>query len=345
MTPVASPDLVPVIEISRFVDGSDLVTAPRQIQRAATTTGFFQIVGHGIDTAYFDAAYRVAESLMSLPEEVKATLGSPSGHPYRGLMRNYDRTGGLVSEGFTVARFDGPEDARAHGIAEEHLPFFAENVWPPVDGFAEAMGALSSRTRAVGRHLMRAFAVALDQPLDHFDAALVLDTTTSTIRSYPAHGDPGRTDEAVIFDSHFDGGMLTLLHQRGTYDGLQILASDGEWYTVPTDDAAFVVNIGELMYRWTNGRWPATRHRVVAARDPHSSRFTLPTFFNASVDTVVAPLESHIGDEGPLFEPVTVRAWQSRHLITSHREREHTTATAASEAFVARLADAESVQA
>ncbi|RBY86816.1 isopenicillin N synthase family oxygenase [Blastococcus sp. TF02A-26] len=337
MSPLAPPDLVPVIDISGFVAGTDLETAPRLIREAATTTGFFQVVGHGIDPAHFDAAYAVAEVLMALPEEVKATLGSPSGHPYRGLMRNYDKQGALVSEGFTIARFDGPDDARAHGVPEEYLGFFVENVWPPVEGFADAMGELARHTRGVGRQLMSAFALALDLPADHFDEGLVLDTTTSTIRSYPPHRDASRTGESVVFDSHFDGGMLTLLHQRGTYDGLQILAQDGEWYTVPTDDAAFVINIGELMHRWTNGRWPATRHRVVSASDPDGHRFTLPTFYRASVDTVVAPLETQIGPEGALFEPVTVLSWEGRHILSSFREREHTSAHPASEAYVARL--------
>lgn len=329
---------VPVVDIAGFRDGTDPHTAPVEVRAAATTSGFFQIVGHGIPTALFDAVYAVADELAGLPRETKEALVSPSGHPYRGMRQNFDRTGRLVSEGYTASRFDGPQDALDHGVAPEHTEFFAENVWPDIVGFRSAVDALAVRTRDLGRQMMQIFAVALDLPVDHFDACTAIDSTTSTIRLYPARHAPLTEKPTVIFDEHYDGGLLTLLHQRGTYEGLQIRDLDGEWFPVPVRDDAFVINVGELMTRWTNGNWPATRHRVIASSDPDGRRATLPTFFNASPDTVVAPLPTQ-GE--PRFEPVTVAAWQNRHIAKSHAERRHTTSGAKNEAFVARLARAE----
>jgi isopenicillin N synthase-like dioxygenase len=76
---------VPVIDIARFLDGSDSVTAPAEVHEAATSSGFFQITGHGIPTTLFDAVYEMADVLSALPNEVKENLMSPIGHPYRGM--------------------------------------------------------------------------------------------------------------------------------------------------------------------------------------------------------------------------------------------------------------------
>jgi isopenicillin N synthase-like dioxygenase len=332
--------VVPIIDVSGFLDGTDLVTAPRSILHAATTSGFFQIVGHGIDKAQIDACYSVATALDALPREVKDTLRSPSGHPFRGMMTNYDLTGEVCSEGFTISRFDNPAEAMSNGVAPEHAEYFADNVWPPVEDFHPVMTAWSARVRELGSQMMRIFAVALDLPIDYFDRFTELDASTSTIRLYPARHTPLEEVPTVIFDEHFDGGMLTMLHQRGTYEGLQVKMLEGEWFPVPVYEDAFVINVGELMTRWTNGQWPATRHRVVASEDPEGYRHTLPTFYNVAVDTVVEPLPTVLGEDGPRFDPVTVYGWFRRHLKTTYKERTHTRVSAEAEAFVASLQDA-----
>jgi isopenicillin N synthase-like dioxygenase len=325
---------VPVIDVASFIEGTDRVTAPAQISRAMATSGFFQIVGHGIPAPVIDQAFTAARHLSELPAEAKSQLGSPTGHPYRGLMTNYDTSGHLCSEGFTVSRFEDAQDAEAHGVPAEFSDFFVANVWPDIDGFRPAMIDLSIRTRALGRTLMQCFAVALGHDGDFFDASTELDASTSTIRSYPARNAAPPADPTVIFDEHFDGGVLTMLQQRGTYEGLEIRTLQGDWFAVPVIADAFVINIGELMTRWTNGRWPSTRHRVVAAQDPAGYRFTLPTFYMPAVQTVVAPLAD---GNPPAFEPVTVYDWLTRHIKRSYQERTHTTTTAATEAFVATL--------
>jgi isopenicillin N synthase-like dioxygenase len=78
---------VPVIDISAYLGGADPAATAAEIDRAATGSGFFQIIGHGVDMALLDAVYDGAVRLSHEPPEVKAALASPSGHPYRGLKR------------------------------------------------------------------------------------------------------------------------------------------------------------------------------------------------------------------------------------------------------------------
>jgi len=275
---------VPVIDIAAYLSGADPAATPAEIDRAATTSGFFQVVGHGVDIALLDAD-----------------------HAGRG------------------------------GVPERYADFFAPNAWPDLDGFRAAVTALFTETRQPGGELMRLFAPALDLPAGYFDPWLEPDSSSCSINYYPARHAPLETDPTVIFDEHFDGGTLTILHQRGTYDGLQIRTLDGDWFNVPIVPEAFVINMGELMTRWTNDRRPATRHRVVAAADPDGHRTTLTTFHLPSVQAPIVPLPSCGGVENPRYGPVTPYEGESRFIRKTYAERRYTVPDPATDGYLAAL--------
>lgn len=331
--------IVPVIDVSGFLQGTDLQTAPDQVRAAATTSGFFQIVGHGIPKGVLDAVYEKAVELAHTPQDYRDKLVSPEGHPYRGLTSNIDKDGHVRSLRIHASHFDSPDDAQQAGVPEEYSDFFSPNVWPDeVEGYRSSVGELFSQTQTLGAALMRLFAVALDLPIDYFDKLIEPNASSCSINYYPARHAPLKENPTVIFDEHFDGGTLTMLHQRGTYEGLQVKTLEGEWFPVPVIEEAFVINMGELMMRWTNGMWPATRHRVVASEDPEGHRTTLTTFHLPAVDTVIEPLKNTYGSEGPDFEPVSVYEWESRFIRKTYAERKHTRSAEATEAYLANLA-------
>jgi isopenicillin N synthase-like dioxygenase len=166
--------------------------------------------------------------------------------------------------------------------------------------------------------LLRLFALGLDLPASYFDAAFVRDVTQFAYNFYPtrprAEPEEPATEPLVIGPAHADSGGLTVLHQRGTYEGLQVLTLDGDWVAVPVVPDAFVINIGELMHRWTNGVCLATVHRVVAGPSVDDQRESIVTFLLPEVDTVIAPLPSTVDVEGPRFEPVTPYDWEGEYL-------------------------------
>jgi isopenicillin N synthase-like dioxygenase len=96
------------------------------------------------------------------------------------------------------------------------------------------------------------------------------------------------------------------LPQAGS-GGLQIVGPDGNWRDVPPVPGAFVINIGDLMARWTNDRWVSTLHRVVnpagpaaMARRQSFAFFHQPNWHQAieCLPTCLAP------GEKPKYEPV-----------------------------------------
>jgi isopenicillin N synthase-like dioxygenase len=328
---------VPIIDIASFLDGSDVQTPAREIDEAASGSGFFQITGHGLDMSLLDAVYAAAVDLAGQPEEVRATLSSPTGHPYRGLMSHRDLRDVICSQRYHASRYDDAADAERDGVPAELADFFAPNVWPQMPGFKDSILTLFQQTRALGTQLMRLFAVALGQPIDFFDPYLDRDSSSCSINYYPARNAPLDQDPTVIFDEHFDGGTLTILHQRGTYDGLQIRTLQGTWFSVPVVPDAFVINMGELMTRWTNDRWPATRHRVIAAADPSGHRTTLTTFHLPSVGTQIVPIPSLVGPDGPHYEPVTVYEWERRFINKTYAEQRYTSPDPSTEKYLAAL--------
>ncbi|MCE0764927.1 hypothetical protein LWC35_18750 [Pseudonocardia kujensis] len=283
-----------------------------EVSDAARRVGFMQVIGHGVDLALLDAVYAQADAMAALPDDVRASLRSATGHVFRGLHESMDRNGVRYFGQYQVNTYDDAVEALAAGVDERYADYFHPNVRP--DGLMPelrpALDACSQATRALGRVLIGLFARALDLPGDYFDAAFEHDVTQFALNYYPARASVA--DKPLIAQEHADSGVLTILHQRGDYSGLQVHSS-GRWIDVPVRNDAFVINIGQLMHRWTNGVLPATLHRVVAADSPEKSRKAIVTFMLPSVDTVIAPIPSLV--EGrPVFAPVTPYAWESDYL-------------------------------
>jgi len=308
---------------------------------------FLQVVGHGITSATLDGAYHAMETLLTLSEAERDALASPDRHPFRGLSTMVSADGTPRCHRFQVCNYDDPVAAAADGVPAQYRTYFARNVWPrQIPGLQAAVLACFAEMRRVGDTLMELFARALGLAPGHFTPVLTHPVSDFAINSYPArpasnadaHADislgaatgrgPGPSAEpAITFQEHSDSGMLTVLHQRGDYAGLQVQDLDGAWITVPVREDALVINIGDLMSRWTNDRWPSTRHRVVAAQDPAATRASLATFHLPNVDTVVAPLAALVGEEGPRYEPVTPYVWEQMFLAKVYQPRTAATAS------------------
>ena len=173
-------------------------------------------------------------------------------------------------------------------------------------------------------HVADLRARALDLPSDYFDGLFDDPAWTTRNQHYPPV--PAEDNQFGIAP-HSDHGFLTLLPVTEE-PGLQIRATTGRWLPANTIDGAIIVNTGEFLNRWTNGRFMATPHRVVpTGRDRYSVAF----FFNPSWDTVADPLPTCTGpDNPPRFKPVRFldyRNWYlNQKLPRPHRQQPPRTA-------------------
>jgi isopenicillin N synthase-like dioxygenase len=276
------------------------------------SVGFLLAVNHGVPAPALDAVYDAAAEVMALPETAKEALAPPGGQRFRGLHRDWHKLSGrVVFEQLEVNRFDGADEAVAAGVDARYGDYFRPNIWPQIPGLRAAFDTCFRHTQHLGLRVMAVFAGALGLPPEHFAPSLELGVHNFGVNHYPPQPlGSDRPDRLLV--AHGDSGMLTLLHQRGDYAGLQVQRADGRWMLIEPREDAFVVNIGSLMSRWTNGAWRATPHRVVPAEDPTSSRTSIVTFLLPAVDAVVAPIVAP-GDEAR-FGPVRTYEWEKVFL-------------------------------
>ena len=104
---------------------------------------------------------------------------------------------------------------------------------------------------------------------------------------------------------HLDYGMLTFL-LTDDVPGLEILqkangSEEGKWLAIEPRPGAFIVNLGDMLARWTNDLYASTVHRVVNRTG--QQRFSIPFFFEPNFDTVVECLPQCVSEERPSRYP------------------------------------------
>lgn len=298
---------ITLIDLARALDG-DRAELDR-LRYAGQDLGIIQVVNHGADQALVEEFHDRIAAVLDRPREEKIALASPTGHPYRGWRQWPDDFGRLELERFTFGKFDSPEDAQAAGLPAEYSVEFAHaNVWPDFDpGLRQLAKDYHAAAEGVARRALAAYALAFGHDPSVFPLGDGPDSSQLVVNNYPTWTwdgyDPAAPDEQkLLLLEHADGNVLTVLHQRGDYAGLQGQREDGSWITVPIVPGALQVFSGSNLARWTNGVLKPGRHRVVAGGSVR--RLSSGTFWSPRVDTTIEPLPAFVGDGEAEYDPV-----------------------------------------
>lgn len=270
--------IIPIIDLS---DSRGDAAIGEAIGRTCRETGFFLITGHGADQGVVEAGWRATRAFFDRPVEEKLTAVMPyPGYPY----------GYSPVKGETLAASLGevrPADLKEtfsfgpsafqrldHKPADDAEAFvFSANPWPlGGDGFRVAVMAYYAEMSALAGRLMRLFARALSLEESYFDRFIDREASALRLLNYPEVDTPPEPGQ-LRAGAHSDYGSLTILRQEDSPGGLEVLGLDGNWVKVPALPDSFVINIGDLMQRWTNDRWKSTLHRV-AVPPPQPGRPT-----------------------------------------------------------------------
>ena len=315
---------VPTIDISDTRNGNGS-SSPARTEEVATaldeacrTSGFFIVTGHGVSSDLIAEVMEVSRQFFNLSSETKQKVAPPGPHHFRGWLGldttslaatlGDDEAPPDLCESFNVSRFDDPEiwaRAQVEGAEATFLP----NVWP--DEPTE-LRPLFERYYAVMEQLcwdmLPLFARALDLPGDWFNDKVVDHTALLLINWYPP-AETVRTGQ-LRRGAHTDYGAFTMVAAE-QIPGLQIFVDD-QWSDVPGVPDSFVVNLGDLMARWTNDRWVSTLHRVVIpdGADQCRDRVSVPFFFQPSYRAKIETIPTTITPDRPAkYGPVLSGEW------------------------------------
>ena len=262
-------------------------------------TGFLILTGHGVPESVIADVRAATRAFFDLPEAEKARLSPSPGQPYGWIGPGREalaRATDPDSPFDLKESFNGGPRAVPEGMAdEEALAFcYAPTPWPEVEGFRAAWEAYYAAMEGLGARVMGAMAEALGLAPDHFAPYLAAPVSALRALNYPGQAGPG----SMGAGAHTDYGSLTILLPQDGSEGLEISMPEQGWQAVDPVPGAFVVNIGDLMARWTGGRWVSTLHRVraTARRRMSLAFFQQPDWF-ARIETLPG-----VGPEA--FEPV-----------------------------------------
>ena len=298
-----APNALPVIDLGplRGGDEAGLAAVANEIRRAAEEVGFFYVANHGIDLELARRAQAVALDFFARPEAEKRRVAVDQRN--RGFLAMGDcRLPGAEATDLKEVFFWGPEAAPDDPEVLAGRPLVGPNNWP--DFQPELRAAVWPYYRAVlevGAGLLRAVALSLGLDPDFFAACYRKPLGRGQLVFYPPHP-VGR--EVAYFGAapHCDFGCLTLLLQDDN-GGLEVRTRADRWVAAPPIEGTLVVNIGDLLARWSNDRFRSTLHRVVNRSG--RQRLSIPVFYDPDSSAMVDPRDLGLPPgEPPRYEPI-----------------------------------------
>lgn len=308
---------IPVIDASALHTG-DQTALISDFRAAYGTTGFGYIVNHGIDPALVDAVFEASRRFHALPMEQKLAIKVNRTH------RGYIPIDSSTDVNSQLADVTKPNQSasfmmmREDTAADPDLYLSGPNQWPDLDGFRDTLTAYTEQLSNLGHALMQ---VALKAAGVNDTAILsAFDTPTIWLRLLHYPPSPAAAPDDLYGSApHTDFGCLTILAQDDV-GGLQVRTPGGDWVDAPRIPGSFVVNVGDMLHRLSNGRLLSTPHRVINRSG--RERYSCPFFYDPNVATTIAPLP---GTGTPRFDPIRFDTFLRGELEAAYDAHKPTT--------------------
>lgn len=299
----AAFDEIPIVDFTGVLKRSLSAKAATAtaIREACENVGFFYIRNHGIPEADIERIFDVGRRFFALPLQNKLSIHknlSPQHAGYTPLLaENTDASNdGDLHESFDMV------SPLAHYPAKK-APGEDVNLWPK--SLPELKACLDlhfDRMLELGKRLFEMVALSLALPEDYFEPHLTHPIAMLRINSYPPQA--VKSDGRQIgIGAHTDYECFTILAQQPGITALQVW-NGREWIKAPPIPGTFVVNIADLMQRWSNDAFRSTRHRAINVSG--AARLSIPFFLGVNYDTLVSPLPGCVSDERPAKYPPVI---------------------------------------
>jgi isopenicillin N synthase-like dioxygenase len=307
----AAAKAIPVIDYGPYFAGEtgELERLAGQVAHACENVGFFYALNHGVPDALIERAFAAARRFFGLPCEVKLALKLnennigylPINASVQAASAVHQATRPNQNESFFVSHDRGLD----HHDVVAGKPLRGCNQWPAdMLGLCADMMAYFEALGAMGDRMLPPFAVALGMPAGFF-APYFADEAHANLRFL--HYPPQDTTEDNTFGQgpHTDNSFMTAL-ARTEVPGLAVRLPSGEWFAPPVIPDTFLINLGNVMRRWSNDRFLSTPHGVL--NDSGTDRYSIAYFHSPNPDRVIECLPCCAGpDNPPRYPPALYR--------------------------------------
>jgi isopenicillin N synthase-like dioxygenase len=259
---------IPLIDFSpafRYAPGG-LEAVAREVRWASERIGFFYLAGHGVAAQVVDAAFEASREFHALPLETKQRLALNENNigylapnqSIQGASTVHKATRPNYNESFFISH----DRSADHPDVVGGTPLRGRNQWPEGHPrMRSAMVGYFNTLERVGQQMLPVLARALDMPSDYF-APFFANEAHINLRFLHYPPQEGDDDEQFGQGPHTDNSFITIL-ARMDVPGLAVCLPSGEWLAPPLIPGTFLVNLGNMMKRWSNDRFLSTPHGVV----------------------------------------------------------------------------------
>lgn len=297
-----SGEKIPVVDFAGLTDGDVAVRRATAIgmREAFEDFGFIYLKNHSVPQSVVQDLFARGIEFFNLPRETK------------------DRAGGYRGAGLTGLDPSKPTDVkeRFRGPDDDNLP---PGYWPErPPSFRGAIRTYHAAGSAVLDRLMRGVALSLGLAEEYFEAAHRPHSGAVLLLHYPPLTEPLLPGQ-MRSGAHTDFGTMTLLFHHGSSEGLEIQRPGGAWLHAPSIPGAAIVNVGDLLSRWSNRQLRSVLHRVVPPKGEAAERprYSATLFYEPRHEVVVSCLEPCQGPAKPaLYPPITT----GEHLAARRSE-------------------------
>jgi len=300
---------IPVIDFRSYfaAETGTLERLAAELGDACENIGFFYALGHGVDEAIIDRAFAASRRFHALPLDQKLQLELndnnvgylPVNASVQGASTVHKATRPNQNESFFISHDRGVD----HPDVKAGLPLRGCNQWPAsLPDIRADMTAYFTTLGAMCDRMIPAFAVALGMPKDYF-VPFFANEGHHNLRFL--HYPPQDADEDNLFGQapHTDNSFMTAL-ARTEVPGLAVRLPSGEWFPPPIIPGTFLINLGNIMRRWSNNRFLSTPHGVL--NESGTDRYSIAYFHSPNPAAIIECLPSCVSADNPAKYPPAV---------------------------------------
>lgn len=301
---------IPTIDFKDYDDSNSevILHLSAEVKKALTQSGFMKVKNLGITQLQINEAFQLSQWFFTQSESEKSESA------YISATENF----GFQRAGIEHLQPDKPADVKETFTMRNVLNHDPDDLRWPSATFRNGATEFFRACIEGAYRIQRVFACALETEPEFFVEHHRGENVTLRFLHYPSVEASEIEQGQLGAGAHTDYGMITLLFQRDV-GGLEVQEACGSWHEVEPENDTIVINTGDLMERWTNGKFRSTPHRVQPQLGD-TDRYSIVMFVDPDTETPVKVLESCLETgEKPRFREITAGEHILERIKATHQ--------------------------